>query len=116
MFDSTSKLEISDLSFCELVVEEVAEITGGFLFTVNSSYLYEHLPQQLFNILPLEIEVSRTKEIFYDSGTVVNKLENVEAGLSGYEVLSNGGKSRSVVLTGNNTVKAISTSSSFSFL
>lgn len=116
MFYTTSKLQISDLSLCELAVEEIAEITGGFFFTVNSPYLYGHLPQRLFSILPLEIEVYRTKEIFSDSGTVVNKLENVEAGLSGYEVLSNGGKSRSVVLSGNNTVKAVSTSSNFSYL
>ncbi|BAZ17158.1 hypothetical protein NIES4071_90360 [Calothrix sp. NIES-4071] len=113
---STSKLEISDLSFCEVAVEKIIEITGGLFFAGNSPYLYEYLSQQLFRILPLELEGYQKKEIYSEPGTVVNKLENTQAGLSGYEVLSDGGRSRTVVLSGSNSAKSISTASNFSYL
>ena len=90
-----SRLKILDLSCCELVTEEHEEIKGGLTFNLP-------LPLFLFD------DYEQT-EIYADSETVVNKLENAQTGESGYEVLSKDGTSRTVALSGPNSTRSFST-------
>ncbi|BAZ15621.1 hypothetical protein NIES4071_74930 [Calothrix sp. NIES-4071] len=112
---NTSRLEISDLSYCELAAEEEAEITGGFILARSFGFnftLYTYLTRGLSSILPSGLEGYNKKEMYSEPGTVVNKLENPQTGSSGVEVVSNNGnaKSHSVVLKGSNSMTAFSTS------
>jgi hypothetical protein len=107
------RLEISDLSFYELVNEQ-PEITGGFFVPVQSLNLYEYLFRNLLNTTHPILDNLKKEEVYSEPGTVISKLEDKQMGVSGYEVLSNDGKSRTVVLSGGSSVQSFSTSSNFS--
>ncbi|OKH52424.1 hypothetical protein NIES2101_14435 [Calothrix sp. HK-06] len=111
MQHNTSRLKISDLSYCELAAEEEAEITGGFLL-VRGLPLYRYLTEQALPLLPPDLEDYGKKLIYSEPGTIVNKLENPQTGSGGVEMLTNNGnaKSHSIVLTEGNSMIAFSTS------
>lgn len=106
-----SRLTISDLNYCELATEEEAEIKGGFL-PVRGLPLESYLTGQTLSLLAPELEGYGRRQIYSGQGTVVNELANPTTGSKGVEVLNNidNEKSHSVVLTGNNSITAFSTS------
>ncbi len=113
------RLEISDLDFCELV-NELSEVRGGLLTSIRSVNLHDYLLQSLLiSTSPILDKFETTDnlgktEVYSDPEIVVSKLNHPQNGISGYEVISNGGRSRSIVSSGGNSLKSFSSSSSFS--
>ncbi|AFY36155.1 hypothetical protein [Calothrix sp. PCC 7507] len=112
MQNITNKLQISDLSFCQVVTEQDFEVAGG-LGTPEYLLLRNLFSQPIDLRLPA-LEGYGKQEVHSDKEVVINELKNATTGISGYEVISKDGKSRAVVLFGNKSATAFSTNSNSS--
>lgn len=100
-------LQISDLSFCE-VVEKDIEVQGGYIFAGNLTYEdFRSLITKSFSP-PVVVEYDR-QQVYSAPDIVVEKLQNQTTGESGYLMSSQDGKYQSGVLLGQNSVKSFAT-------
>ncbi|WP_193198066.1 hypothetical protein [Nostoc sp. MG11] len=103
-----NKLEISNLSFCELAADKVAEVKGGLTAAENLAYAYSRwLLTGFFN--PVSVQYT-TEEFYSSSEYTVEKLETETTGKSGYVVSSRDGTSQAGVVVGRNSRKAFASS------
>ncbi|MBW4476207.1 MAG: hypothetical protein KME54_04865 [Tolypothrix brevis GSE-NOS-MK-07-07A] len=107
-----SVLQISDLSFCEVVEKEI-EVQGGYTFAGNLKYEdFRSLLTRFFSPSML-VEYDR-QQVYSAPDVVVEKLQNQTTGESGYLTSTKDGKYQSGVLVGQNSVRSFATYSTFS--
>ena len=97
-----NRLEISDLSYCQAVTNDNADINGGH----SAVGCLELSPVRAFPPIPTEYlkyysDIYRLGATELDSGsTSIDELENPITGESGYRMVSADGNSTSIVLSG----------------
>lgn len=95
-----SRLEISNLSFCEVATDEDIEVTGGLSFAEN---IRSQVLSTVNKVFTSTSENFSRQQVYSGSDFVVEKLNNPTTGVSGFAVSSKDGTSQSVVLSGGNT-------------
>ncbi len=97
-----TKLEISDLSFCEVATEEGIEVKGGLAL---AGQLSEERTQSLINELLSSqvVDFSSDKIEPISSEYTVQKIQDKNNGLSGFKFNKKDGTGEVRVLTGPNS-------------
>ncbi|MBW4666321.1 MAG: hypothetical protein KME60_02470 [Cyanomargarita calcarea GSE-NOS-MK-12-04C] len=94
-----SKLEISDLSFCEVATEEYFEIKGGFqLATKQPNAKMLSLLKQYFPALSVDFSSGELESISPEN--TIEPIEDKANGTSGFTITSKDGKTKASLLNG----------------
>ncbi|MCV3212314.1 hypothetical protein OGM63_02010 [Plectonema radiosum NIES-515] len=100
-----SVLQISDLSFCEVVEKEI-EVQGG-AYILAGNIKNENLRSLITRSFSPSLLVEYDRQPLYSTtDIVVDKLQNQITGESGYLTSSKDGKYQSGVIVGQNSVKS----------
>ncbi|MBN3905968.1 MAG: hypothetical protein HWQ35_05235 [Nostoc sp. NMS1] len=108
-----NRLEISNLSFCEIASNQKVDLKGGF--SLGENFRYRDISLYL-NWFVFAVPVEFTPEQVYSgSDVIVNKLVNQPTGTSGYTVSNKDGTSQAGVITGRNSKISFASSVYYSY-